>query len=319
MMAFDIEKPQSSPRRGRLAFLRTKRAIAVLAVLAIVSVVLIALGATHVLTPRSSSDSNDDNPGKWQPKNSSMIADGTPLRIMCLGASIVIGEYSSDLNGFRDTFRAELEKLGAPINMVGSKRYGRMADNDLEAYPGNRVGQLHDHVTDGIVSKLKPNVFVINVGTNNVIQRRETDVAGQQMEALIDFLLGASPRATVVLSTLLTNTLPNRKPLILDINRQFRELVKKYDEKPVVLAELHPSEGLPGRPQAEDIGRDGSHPTEKGYEIMGRLLAQAVQDADAKGYLRWPEDGVAYDGEIGRADATGTQSTVSSPSKTTTS
>lgn len=40
-MTVDIEKPQPSARRGRLAFLRTKRAIAVLTGLAIVSVVLI--------------------------------------------------------------------------------------------------------------------------------------------------------------------------------------------------------------------------------------------------------------------------------------
>lgn len=255
-------------------------------------------------------------PGTWRPQNSSTIADGTPLRIMCLGASIVLGEYSFDSNGFRDTFRADLEKLGAPINMVGSQRYGRMADNDLEAYPGNRVKQLYDHLKEGVVSKLRPNLFIINIGTNNVIQRRDTEIAGQQMEALINFLLRASPRATVVLSTLLTNTLPGREPLILDINRQFRELFKKYNEKPVVLAELHPSEGVPGTPQVEDIGPDGSHPTDKGYEIMGHLLAQAVKDADARGYLRWPADGVAYDGDIGRVNATSTASTVPSPSKT---
>lgn len=236
---------------------------------------------------------------------------------MCLGASIVLGEQSSDENGFRDTFRADLEKLGAPINMVGSRRYGRMADNDLEAYPGNRVKQIYDHAKEGSVSKLKPNVFVINVGTNNVIQRRDTDVAGQQMEAFINFLLAASPRATVVLSTLLINTLPDREPLILDINRQFRELFKKYDKKPVVLAELHPSTGLPGRPQAENIGHDGSHPTNKGYEIMGHLLAQAVKDADARGYLRWPENGATYDGEIGRTNATDAETTVPSQTKTT--
>lgn len=49
-MTVDMEKPQSSPRRGRLAFLRTKRAIAVLTALAIVSVILIgkhdSLGTT---------------------------------------------------------------------------------------------------------------------------------------------------------------------------------------------------------------------------------------------------------------------------------
>ncbi|GAP88168.1 putative GDSL-like lipase acylhydrolase [Rosellinia necatrix] len=241
-------------------------------------------------------------PGTWKPTNSSSIASGTPLRIMCLGASIVRGEVSSDSNGFRKTLRADLAALGAPVNMVGSQRYGTMPDNDFEAYGGNRVKQIHEHAK-GVVPAQRPNVFVINVGTNNVLQRRDTDAAGAHMEAFIDYLLATSPRSTVVLSTLLTNTVPNREPLILDINAQFRALfARKYEKKAVVLAELHPSAGLPGRPETGDISSDGSHPTDRGYEIMGHLLAEAIQYADAKGYLRWPENGLAYDGEIGRLD-----------------
>ncbi|KAI1282704.1 SGNH hydrolase-type esterase domain-containing protein [Xylaria sp. FL0933] len=264
----------------------------------------------------SGNSNNDDNdgddhgsppkkPALWRPKNSSSIADGTPLRIMCLGASIVRGELSSDRNGFRKTLRGDLAKLGVPINMVGTQRNGDMPDNDFEAYGGNRISQIHDHAKN-IVPQEQPNVFVINVGTNNVLQYKDTDVAGQHMESFIDYLLDASPRSTVVLSTLLTNTVPNREPLILDINRQFRELYPKYENNTVVLAELHPSSGLPGRPQVEDISYDGSHPTDRGYEIMGHIMAQAVQDADRRGYLRWPEDGEPYDGEADRVNAAAT-------------
>ncbi|KAI1433913.1 SGNH hydrolase-type esterase domain-containing protein [Xylaria sp. CBS 124048] len=254
-----------------------------------------------------SNPAQTNNNGPWRPQNSSTIADGTPLRIMCLGASIVKGERSTDYNGFRDTFRDDLAGLGAPVNMVGTQRRGDMIDNDHEAYGGNRVSQTHEHATH-IVDHMRPNVFVINVGTNNVLQDLDVDVAGADMASLIDYLLSASPRSTVVLSTLLTNTVPNREPLILDINQQYRDIFKtKYEDKtPVVLAELHPSTGLPGRPQVSDIGPDGSHPTDEGYEIMGHILAEAVKEADLKGYLRWPEDNfLAYDGEKSRLDAPG--------------
>ncbi|KAJ3554321.1 hypothetical protein NPX13_g10644 [Xylaria arbuscula] len=100
-------------------------------------------------TSTNGSDNNDNDSDQdngtnttttlWQPKNSSSIADGTPLRIMCLGASIVRGEVSSDANGFRKTLRGDLAALGAQINMVGSQRYGDMPDNDFEAYGGNRM------------------------------------------------------------------------------------------------------------------------------------------------------------------------------------
>ncbi|KAI1740408.1 SGNH hydrolase-type esterase domain-containing protein [Xylaria scruposa] len=341
-MTSELEKPVPATRRGRLAFLKTKRAIALLTILVIGSVVLIdgdisgrnggsggsstgdssngtgssgngnttnddSNGSPHGGSNDNDDDNSDDNnggatktPGTWRPANSSSIADGTPLRIMCLGASIVKGETSPDSNGFRRTLRAELDGLGAPINMVGSQRYGTMPDNDFEAYGGNRVSQIHEHATH-IVPKELPNVFVINVGTNNVLQRRDVDLAGKHMEAFIDYLLSASPQSTVVLSTLLTN--------------RFREVFKKYDEKPVVLAELHPSEGLPDRPQLEDIGPDGSHPLEQGYQIMGHLFAEAIKEANEKGYLRWPEDGEEYDGEMGRIDATDAGTAKALPAK----
>ncbi|KAI0393702.1 SGNH hydrolase-type esterase domain-containing protein [Xylariaceae sp. FL0594] len=372
----------ATPRRSRLAFLKTKRAIAFLTALVIVAVVLIALGATHVLTPHhksvahtnppdpspgssggagsstvTSSSSTVDNPPQptptsgggngggdngnnsgggggtngtitpppppsdWKPKNSSTIADGTPLRIMCLGASIVRGEFSSDSNGFRKTMREDLAAGGATINMVGSQRFGDMLDNDLEAYGGNRVSQVYDHATH-IVPDLLPNVYVINVGTNNALQRRDVDKAGQHMEAFVDYLLKTSPRSTVIMSTLITNTVPGIEPMILDINEQFRSLfARKYTEMPVVLAELHPAANNTGRPQAEDIGKDGSHPTDKGYEIMGHLLAEAVKEADSRGYLRWPAaNGLEYNGEQDRGNGvrTTTELPPSKPTKSVT-
>lgn len=256
-------------------------------------------------------------PSNWKPTNSTTIANGVPLRIMCLGASIIRGELSSDANGFRKTLRGDLAGLGAPINMVGSQRNGDMPDNDFEAYGGNRVKQIHDHATK-VVPEEQPNVFVINVGTNNVLQRRDVEVAGEHMEAFIDYLLRASPRSTVVLSTLLTNTVPNREPLILDINDQFRTLfASKYaGKKAVVLAELHPSEGLPGRPTTDDISSDGSHPTDNGYEIMGHILADAIKEADSKGYLRWPGTELPYDGEAERLDSTGGEDDTELPAPT---
>ncbi len=159
----------------------------------------------------------------------------------------------------------------------------------------------------------QPNIFVINIGTNNALQHRDVGVAGADLEAFIDYLLATSPRSTVIFSTLLTNTVPNLEPVILDINQQYRALLPKYENNTVVMAELHPSTGLPGRPEAQDIGPDGSHPTDHGYEIMGHILADAVKEADQRGYLRWPVDGMPYDGDIGRVAATAAPKTTDTP------
>ncbi|KAI2462882.1 carbohydrate esterase family 3 protein [Annulohypoxylon bovei var. microspora] len=326
----DVEKKR--PWSSRLSFLRTKRAIFALTFLVIISAVLIALGATHVLRPDSKLDGGGDSDdsgsssgddqqlsdtnttadgimtatGTWKPENSSSIAKGTPLRIMSLGASLVRGEFSTSDTGFRKTMRDELVGLGVPVNMVGSQRFGDMLDNDLEAYGGNRISQIHEHATH-IVPQLQPNVFLIQAGTNNVLQNLDVDKAGADMESFIDYLLKTSPRSTVVFSTCLTNTVPDCEPKILDVNQQFRELIKKYESKPVLLAEMHPSEGFPDRPQAADIGPDGTHPSDHGYDLMGYIFAKGVQEADRKGYLRWPvENGLERDGDAGRAEATTT-------------
>ncbi|KAI1456461.1 carbohydrate esterase family 3 protein [Annulohypoxylon moriforme] len=323
----DVEKKR--PWSSRLSFFRTKRAIVALTFLVIVSVVLIALGATHVLRPNpQSDDNNNDNTslgddrklndtnttadgimtaiGTWKPENSSSIVEGVPLRIMSLGASLVRGEFSTDSNGFRKTMRDQLVGLGVPVNMVGSQRFGDMLDNDLEAYGGNRVSQIYEHATH-IVPQLQPNVFLIQVGTNNVLQDLDVDKAGSDMEDFIDYLLKTSPRSTVVFSTCLTNTVADCEPKILDVNQQYRELIKKYQSKPVLLAEMHPSEGFPDRPEVADIGPDGTHPSDHGYDLMGYIFTKGIQEADRKGYLRWPvENGLEKDGDAGRADATTT-------------
>ncbi|KAI1214396.1 carbohydrate esterase family 3 protein [Annulohypoxylon truncatum] len=323
----EVEKKRSWS--SRLSFLRTKRAIFALTSLVIVSVVLIALGATHVLRPDPGPDpKSDDNSslgddqklngtnttadgimtaaGNWKPENSSSIAQGTPLRIMSLGASLVRGEFSTDSNGFRKTMRDQLVELGVPVNMVGSQRFGDMLDNDLEAYGGNRVSQIYEHATH-IVPQLQPNLFLIQVGSNNALQDLDVNKTGADMENFIDYLLMTSPRSTVLFSTCLTNTVPNCEPKILDINQQYRELIKKYQSKPVLLAEMHYSEGFPDRPLPSDIGPDGTHPYDYGYGLMGSIFTKGIQEADRKGYLRWPvENGLEKDGDAGRAGATTT-------------
>lgn len=61
------------------------------------------------------------------------------LRIMPLGASVVYGQSSTDRNGFRYGLRNKLVWGGNPVNMVGSRQSGLMADNDVEGWPGDII------------------------------------------------------------------------------------------------------------------------------------------------------------------------------------
>lgn len=195
--------------------------------------------------------------------------------------------------------RDELVELGYTVNMVGSVRLGDFVDNDVEAYGGKKIKEMHEYAKK-IVPQTQPNLFVINLGTNNLLQNKDVDKVGQQMEAMIDYLLETSNQSTVILSTMLTNKVPNLEPKVLDMNQQYRDIMKIFesDGKSVVLAEMHPSQGKSGVPTASDIGPDGSHPTVKGYEIMGRIFVQAIQEADQRGFLQKPVDnGIPADGD----------------------
>ncbi|KAI6089919.1 carbohydrate esterase family 3 protein [Hypoxylon rubiginosum] len=233
---------------------------------------------------------------------SATSSNDTPLRIMALGASIVKGETSPGYLGFRKPMRDELVGLGFPVNMVGSVRLGDFTDNDVEAYGGKKIKEMQEYAAK-IVPQTLPNVFVINLGTNNLLQNKDVDKVGEQMETMINYLLTASNQSTVVLSTMLTNKVGDLEATVLDMNQQYRDIMKNFEAagKPVVLAEMHPSEGGTDVPTVDDIGPDGSHPTVKGYEMMASIFVKAIQSAGGKGFLHQPVDnGIPADGDAER-------------------
>ncbi|KAF3057961.1 hypothetical protein GL218_05877 [Daldinia childiae] len=348
----DMEKVQEPPpRTSRLAFIRSKKGIAIftaascLLVAAVVviaavssptSAILVATStaatAVGVLEPTSTSasttatsttsssftskttkaasttskstSSSDVSTSSATPTvaKSATNPSDVPLRIMALGASIVKGETSPGYLGFRKPMRDQLVDLGYEVNMVGSVRLGDFVDNDVEAYGGKKITEMHNYAKKA-VPKMLPNVFLINLGTNNLLQNKDVDKVGQQMEDMIDYLLTASDKSTVILSTMLTNKVGDLETEVLDMNRQYRDIMKKFeaDGKPVVLAEMHPSEGASGVPSVNEIGPDGSHPTVQGYEMMGGIFVKAIQEASKKGLIQKPaKNGIPDDGEAGR-------------------
>lgn len=232
------------------------------------------------------------------------LAGGIPLRIMFLGASVTRGAMSIGNLGYRSPLRDQLAALGNPINTVGTQRVGAFIDNDVEAYPGARIDQIHVHAQKSVPGT-KPNLFILHVGTNDCLQKHDTAHAGARLRDLVTYLLRASPRATVVLSSLLTNTVRGKEACIVEVNAQIRRLASalQREGKPVVLAEMHYEQGVPDRPVPADISADGTHPFDRGYGLMAAVFFDAVVEADRRGFLRAPEEnGVAADGVRERAD-----------------
>ncbi|KAI1339172.1 SGNH hydrolase-type esterase domain-containing protein [Xylariaceae sp. FL0016] len=234
------------------------------------------------------------------------LADKMPLRIMALGASTTRGDSPDgeiDNNGFRRPLREKLTSIGNPVNFVGTQRLGNMTDNDIEAYPGIPTKVIHDHAKNA-VPKSKPNLFLVNAGSNDCFQHIDIDNFYKRYDALVRYLLEASPRSTVIIATILPtwDQRFNGREDVWRVNPQIRRLAKIYEEEnlPVVLAELQGPDGV----QDENLASDGMHPGTPGYEMMATKMFEAIIEADAKGFLQTavPIQGILDDGNQERMD-----------------
>ncbi|XXH02273.1 hypothetical protein Hte_008642 [Hypoxylon texense] len=234
------------------------------------------------------------------------LANGVPLRIMALGASTTRGdspEEGIDNNGFRRPLRERLTSIGNKVNFVGTQRLGNMTDNDIEAYPGVHTATIHGNAQRA-VPKSKPNLFLVNAGSNDCFQHVDIDNFYKRYDALVQYLLEASPRSTVIICTILPtwDTRFNGREEVWKVNPQIRRLAKIYksQELPVVLAELQGPDGI----QDGNLAEDGMHPGTAGYEMMATKMYEAIVEADARGFLQPPEpmQGILDDGDEERKD-----------------
>lgn len=212
---------------------------------------------------------------------------------MPLGASITFGYLSTDGNGYRHTLRTSLTRRGNAVNMVGSRQNGTMDDNDVEGWPGLRIEQVLAKA-DLSVPTLKPNVVLINVGTNDCLQNFNISGAGDRMNTLISDVQAMSPRAAFILSTLIINADTDVDARVETVNAAFRTLVADLQSAgfPIVLAEMHGDNG----PQLDEMA-DQTHPDDKGYAKMGTIFDAAMEDLSDRGFIQAAEDnGLPIDG-----------------------
>ncbi|KAI4602200.1 hypothetical protein KJ359_009438 [Pestalotiopsis sp. 9143b] len=214
-----------------------------------------------------------------------------PLRILTLGASIVYGYGSSDQNGFRKKLRDQLRYRGWEVNMVGSKRNGNMVDNvsfnlairqrtatnipcqNVEANPGDIVDQVHER--SSLSYGYKPNVVMINAGTNDCTRNIDVASIGDRMRSLISDLWAADGMSNTLI--LLSHVLPNWDDTCrgnrATINAQYTSLAR------TLRAQGRPIAAVSMDYMTEDDLLDGTHPTDYGYVKMANVWWTALEQA----------------------------------------
>ncbi|KAL4902118.1 hypothetical protein BDW74DRAFT_187076 [Aspergillus multicolor] len=201
-----------------------------------------------------------------------------PLRILPLGASITWGMGSSTGNGYRGPLRSQLRYEGWEVNMVGSKTNGDMQDNDVEAHSGDLISEVHTASRNSYI--YKPNIVLINAGTNDCNRDIDIPNAGARMRSLIKDLLAAPDinETLIVLSTLLPSGNTNIARNTPAVNSQYRDLVTamRSEGKSIILAEINGDDPFLQYPA--DFS-DDTHPNDGGYDKMARIWYEAIVDA----------------------------------------
>ncbi|WP_326999700.1 SGNH/GDSL hydrolase family protein [Dactylosporangium sp. NBC_01737] len=207
----------------------------------------------------------------------------TPVRILPLGASITWGTSSTDGNGYREALRRHLvDDAGVAVDLVGSQRSGTAADNDNEGHPGYRIDGIAAGA-DAWVAAARPDVVLLNVGTNDMLQNYDLPGAPARIGALVDQILRAAPAATVVVSTLVPSPDATVESRVRAFNAQLPAVVQARAAagKKVRLADFHANLTL------ADIGTDRIHPTDGGYAKLADVWYSALQPMLGAGRA-WP-------------------------------
>ncbi|KFY42222.1 hypothetical protein V494_02521 [Pseudogymnoascus sp. VKM F-4513 (FW-928)] len=254
---------------------------------------LLSLCVPIAAAPYDSISPNDNQDLHQNPQEHdvSRRAEDFYLRIMPLGASITKGSPAApgtNGNGYRKDLRDNLVSDGWKVNMVGSQPFGKMADNQTEGYPGLKVSQIQNFASPSI-AKYKPNLILINAGTNDAVKRDNIAGVGTRMEKLILDCFAKSPNTVVILSTLIPNGQANKE--VKQVNAQYRALAKDMKGRGlhVMLAEMN--NGFITLKNDIWTEPDGTrtHPNVGGFKKMATVWGHAI-DAVLKedGWLKAP-------------------------------
>ncbi|KIW02386.1 uncharacterized protein PV09_06206 [Verruconis gallopava] len=209
------------------------------------------------------------------------------LRVLPLGDSITNGVGSSDGNGYRHVF-VELAEAGGPVTMIGSHNgTGVMPENEEEGWNGFTIDQISQKATNAL--KAKPNLVLLLAGTNNMNNASQAATAPAEMSNLLGKVIAGSPRAVVLVGTILPSTQPGRQSLNDQYNSALQQIVKDGQStgKRVLLVPT-------GSAVDPDELVDGIHPNDAGYDKMAIAWIQGVNTAQDQGWFEAPEPGDGY-------------------------
>ena len=201
-----------------------------------------------------------------------------PITIMAIGDSITQGSLGWD------TYRCYLDRMlrdaGVPFDFVGGlsdpfsgQPYGCPTEFDMdhEGRWGWRADQVGVVVTASVES-LQPDIALIHLGSNDVLQGQENSETVADLEGLITGLQAVSPDITILVAQIIPCILPECATNVPALNAEIASMSElSTAESTVIIVNMETGFRL------DDL-RDGIHPDDEGDQLIASRWMQAMEE-----------------------------------------
>ena len=249
-----------------------------------------------------------------------------PIKIMCVGDSITDG-YGIP-GSYRKFLYHGLTQKGYNINMVGSKsgwdtKYTDEDTGETWEYDDDNTGYstytiksyggrngIYETLKETNCLSQKPDIVILQIGTNNVIDKHDQVENGKDFETLIDYILQNIPETSVLFVTSIPPLDPNRQEVYSwfsnyrhssdwqttysdeEVQMNVEAFLKYYNSDITSRVNLRREKGQNIR--AANVNSaitdvksqlmDGVHPNNKGYKLMGEYWVEVIGEYIKENY-----------------------------------
>ena len=241
------------------------------------------------------------------------------IKIMCMGDSITQGQKNS--GSYRKYLYHNLISKGYNIKMVGSKdqriqKYYDKKTNEEILYQDDNCGYSAYTICEyknrkGLLEKLdekkslqlNPDIILLLIGTNNIMENFDFDTTLKDFVMLIDYIFDNMPQKAILFVATIPDMNPNNENVYnwfnkyresedgkikyddKEVQKNVSKNVQKYNEEITKLVNHFQSRKLNVRLEnlnsvlknTDKLLIDGVHPNEKGYEKMGQFWTEIIE------------------------------------------
>ncbi|KAK5677255.1 hypothetical protein LTS10_010444 [Elasticomyces elasticus] len=245
-----------------------------------------------LLAGQSAAQTSSSSASSWCDPNGT-----TPdLTILAMGASIVYGHSSTSEAGFRPRLAQLLETSDMTASMVGTQWSGNMLpstySNHHEAYEGATIEEYTAKIAASGAYDMNANVLMILLGTNDCwwLPNTDPEITAVEPDERKAAGLAAAKRFTTFLAEIYSHA-PDALVLVAELPKNSQEhadrCIQGFDAALPVVVEKAVEEGqslvrfvrMYDVVSYEEIQVDGTHPTDRGYDLMGERWFEAIRNA----------------------------------------